>query len=104
MDQPFNLPAELSIYSALETRDALTAWAGKCTAAGMLSLRVSGSAVESVDAAGLQLLLALGNLHMPWQLLDASDVLVDALEMLGLAHWGRPEALTSTTAKSGSPT
>ncbi len=56
------LPAELSIYTAAETRAAWLAWlASEDAAAGQVdpTIAVDASAVDVIDGAGVQLLLAL---------------------------------------------
>ena len=83
------LPAELTIYTAAETRAAWLAW---CAAeAGQLeaTCRVDAAAVDEVDAAGAQLLVALANSlgqqQSALQLCNASRPLRQACEDLGLA-------------------
>ena len=95
MGERFELPAELNIYSALETRDALLAWVAAQLAEGSDMLEVSAREVAEVDGSGLQLLAALANGDTPWRLVDASDALVDACRTLGLGRWldtQRPKA------------
>ena len=82
---PLTLPAELTIYSVGELHPAWLAWVaagGRC---------VDGSAVDQVDAAGLQLLLSLAHSlearGTPLQLSGASRVLEDGCAALGLASW-----------------
>ena len=79
------LPAELTIYTVGELHPAWRAWA---EAGGQ---RVDGTAVDQVDAAGLQLLLALARSLQArgarLQLLAASRVLEDGCAALGLAGW-----------------
>jgi anti-anti-sigma factor len=79
------LPAELSIYTAGELHPAWRAWAeagGQC---------VDGTAVDQVDAAGLQLLLALARSLQArgtrLRVVGASRVLEEGCTALGLAHW-----------------
>jgi hypothetical protein len=87
MTTPFELPAELTIYSALETRDALLAWATEQSAKSGSSLEVSARHVSEVDGSGLQLLAALSNMDISWRLGDASPIFLDACRTLGLASW-----------------
>lgn len=87
MKTPFDLPAELTIYSALETRDAMLAWATEQTAASNSHLEVSGARVMEVDGSGLQLLAALSNMDLSWKLVDPSPVFAEACRTLGLASW-----------------
>ena len=87
MTTPFELPAELTIYSALETRDALLAWVTAQSAKSGSQLEVSARDVIEVDGSGLQLLAALSNMDVSWRLLDASPVFVDACRTLGLLGW-----------------
>jgi ABC-type transporter Mla MlaB component len=97
MSDPFELPAELNIYSALETRDALLAWVTEHASKGQDTLNVSAKNVEEVDGSGLQLLAALANMEHAWQLVDPSDALVDACRTMGLSQW-----LDQRVLKSGS--
>lgn len=90
MPTPFDLPEELTIYTAVETRDALLAWlgAGGAHDADDAATRlVSGQRVREVDGAGLQLLLSLGHLDQPWRLVQASAALTDTLHLMGLDAW-----------------
>lgn len=87
MSTPFELPAELTIYSAIETRDALLAWAAEQTAKSNSYLEVSASSVTEVDGSGLQLLAALSNMDLTWKLIDASDEFTAACRAMGLADW-----------------
>ena len=54
MSEPFELPTELNIYSALETRDALLAWVTEQMGKGQDGLEISARNVEEVDGSGLQ--------------------------------------------------
>jgi len=79
------LPAELSIYTVGELHPAWRAWAeagGRC---------VNGRAVEQVDAAGLQLLLALARSLQArgarLRVVAASRALEEGCTALGLGHW-----------------
>lgn len=87
MAEQFELPSELNIYSALETRDALLAWSTAQLTLGADFLEVSARNVAEVDGAGLQLLAALGNSEHSWRLVEASDVFVDACRTIGLTRW-----------------
>ena len=95
MNAPFELPAELTIYSALETRDALLAWVTLKSAQSSSHLEVSAREVCEVDGAGLQLLAALSNMDLNWRLVAASAVFVDACRTLGLDSWLDPRYLKS---------
>jgi ABC-type transporter Mla MlaB component len=87
MSKPFELPEEMTIYSALETRDALLAWAIEQTAQAEQMLEVSAARVREIDGAGLQLLAALANTGQPWRLIEPSPAMVDACQTLGLSDW-----------------
>jgi anti-anti-sigma regulatory factor len=95
MNEPFALPAELTIYSALETRDALLAWVTERTAKSEQPLLVSAQRVSEVDGSGLQLLAAMSSMDLTWRLVDASQVFKDACLTLGLSHWIDPRYLKS---------
>lgn len=87
MNAPFELPAELTIYSVLETRDALLAWVMEYTAKSDQTIEISAKAVSEVDGSGLQLLAALSNMDLAWRLVDTSQAFTEACRTLGLAHW-----------------
>ena len=62
MQEPLSLPAELTIYSVGEWAPRLRAHlTGRVDDGCLDSLRVEADAVREVDAAGVQLLLALAN-------------------------------------------
>jgi anti-anti-sigma regulatory factor len=84
MTEAFPLPAELSIYNVLETRDALQTHGQTCSVAGDSMVPLSGAGVESIDGAGLQLLISLSRSDPPWQLTARSAALNEALAGLGL--------------------
>lgn len=85
-----HLPAELSIYTAAELHPQWLAWARR-DGAEHQDARADGTAVDQVDGAGVQLLIALQrclaargctlHLHAP------SRPLREACTALGLAGW-----------------
>ncbi len=85
MTSSLALPAELTIYTAGETRPHWLAWLAADDAG---SLQVDASGVTEVDAAGVQLLVALARALQAQQrrlLLDRpSPALRGACERLGL--------------------
>ena len=87
MGERFELPAELNIYSALETRDALLAWVAEQATKGRDFLEVSARDVAEVDGSGLQLLAALSSGDTPWRLVEASMPFVEACRTIGLSDW-----------------
>jgi anti-anti-sigma regulatory factor len=87
MGERFELPAELNIYSAMETRDALLAWVAEQSAKGRDILEVSARDVAEVDGSGLQLLAALSHGDTPWRLVEASTPFATACRTLGLGDW-----------------
>lgn len=87
MSAAFELPEELTIYTALETRDALLGWIATQEAKAVPTLDLSAAKVREVDGAGLQLLAALSHLEHPWRLLNVGATLSDAAQLLGLADW-----------------
>ncbi len=93
MVERFELPAELNIYSALETRDTLLAWVAGQTAKGRDFLEVSARDVAEVDGSGLQLLAALSNGETPWRLVEASAAFTEACRTIGLTDWLDPRHL-----------
>jgi len=99
MTTTFQLPTELTIYGAMETRDALLAWAAEQTTKPNRTLEVSAQQVKEVDGSGLQLLAALTNMDLSWRLVDASPEFSDACRTLGLTDWlrdARPSQERST--------
>ena len=87
MAERFELPAELNIYSALETRDTLLAWVAGQIAEGKEFLEISARDVAEVDGSGLQLLAALANGEQAWHLVEASEPFLDACRTIGLTKW-----------------
>ena len=89
MPQTLSLPAELTIYTAAETRAAWLAWLAAETAdpAGVGPCRADAQAVDEVDAAGGQLVLSLANTLLlqqrVLQLINASEPLRQACAALG---------------------
>jgi ABC-type transporter Mla MlaB component len=84
------LPAELTIFTATETRDALLAAAARAAEADAC-LQVDASEVVDVDGAGVQLLVALSRQcerdGRAWQLMSPGDALPRACQVLGLSAW-----------------
>jgi len=90
------LPAELTIYTAAETRAAWLDWlasqaeSSRTAADHDAVCRIDAAAVDQVDAAGLQLLVAMRRrlAQDAWsmQLLQASAALRRACDALGLAE------------------
>ncbi|AGX87868.1 STAS domain-containing protein [Candidatus Symbiobacter mobilis] len=87
MSEQFELPEEMTIYSAIETRDKLLAWVSKQTAKNTAVLDVSAAKVSEIDGAGLQLLASLANMDHAWRLTHPSDAVVRACSLLGLTRW-----------------
>nr|WP_315490850.1 STAS domain-containing protein [uncultured Rhodoferax sp.] len=87
MSNRFELPAELNIYSALESRDALLAWATDQMTRAKGPLEVSARDVAEVDGAGLQLLAALSNMEQSWHLVESSECFSEACRTIGFGHW-----------------
>ncbi|MDD2881548.1 MAG: STAS domain-containing protein [Rhodoferax sp.] len=87
MSKPFELPEEMTIYSALETRDALLAWVTEQSAKSVKVVEISAALVSEIDGSGLQLLASLAHMDQPWRLVDPSDALLDAGKTLGLGDW-----------------
>ena len=87
MNAVFELPAELTIYGALETRDALLVWVTERKGKSDRPLNISAKGVAEVDGAGLQLLAALSNMDVTWRLVDTSPAFNEACRTLGMGHW-----------------
>ena len=90
------LPSELTIYTVGETHPVCLGW---LDAGSDDPLQVDASAVDEIDAAGVQLLLALshglGRQERRLQLLNASPTLAAACEALGA------QALTADAEPTG---
>jgi ABC-type transporter Mla MlaB component len=87
MTAPFELPEEMTIYSAIETRDALLAWVTEQSAKSAKLLQISGANVSEIDGSGLQLLASLAHMDQPWQLVEPSEALREAGKTMGLGDW-----------------
>jgi ABC-type transporter Mla MlaB component len=87
MSKPFELPEEMTIYSAVDTRDALLAWVTEQSAKSSKLLEISAAKVREIDGSGLQLLASLSHIDQPWTLLEPSQSLLDACAALGMADW-----------------
>ncbi len=92
---PFDLPAELTIYAAATTHQALLVWLQEQAGCTSVPLQVSARHVSEIDGAGLQLLVALSKSEVTWELLDASPVFIDACRMMGLSSWLEPSRFDS---------
>jgi anti-anti-sigma regulatory factor len=99
MSERFELPVELNIYSALETRDALLARVAEQGARGRDSLEVSARDVAEVDGSGLQLLAALSHGGTPWRLVEVSVAFEQACRTIGML-----DLLEARYTKSGGAT
>lgn len=87
MSKPFELPEEMTIYSAIETRDALLAWVAEQSAKSARMLEISAARVREIDGSGLQLLASLAHMDQPWRLAQPSAPLLEACKTLGLSDW-----------------
>jgi len=84
----FVLPAELGIYAAAQTQQALmevlSAWSPDNPRAAMV---LQGDAVETIDASGVQLLVSLQRSlearGLQLQIVEASDPLRHGLDRMG---------------------
>jgi ABC-type transporter Mla MlaB component len=88
------LPAEVTIYSVGELKGQCLAWLGESLTdsdAGGDHWPLDASAVDQIDAAGVQLLVSLSHTlqqqGQPLHLLQPGSVLVDACAALGLSDW-----------------
>ena len=93
------LPAELTIYTVGELHPQWLAWMeqmGTRARAPGGSAAVRADAVDQVDAAGLQLLMALqrslASRGLRLDLLDPSEPLRAGCQALGLGAWLQPAA------------
>lgn len=88
MHESLSLPAELTVYSVGEWAPRLRAHLAETAGQGSLDgLRIEAAGVEEVDAAGVQVLLALANAlardHRVLQLVAPSAPLARACVALG---------------------
>lgn len=106
------LPHELTIYTAAETRASWLAWLSDDGAqtAGEAVCLVDGEHVDEVDAAGVQLLVALAHSlqrqQVSLQVRQPSGPLRGACQDLGLAGLllGTPAAATADSASTAAAT
>ncbi|MDP4299977.1 STAS domain-containing protein [Leptothrix discophora] len=95
------LPAELTIFTAAETRDRLLALLARAEAED-LPLHVDASEVLDVDGAGVQLLVSLSRQcerdRRFLRLLSPADALVRACQVLGLSFWLSAQTPSADTA------
>lgn len=101
MASNLSLPAELTIYTVGELHPQWLAWLATQVGADVpADVVVEGAAVDQVDAAGVQLLMALSrslaNAGRALSLVDASPVLTHACEVLGF-----PMSSHHTAAQGG---
>ena len=94
MNPRYQLPGELTIYSAMETRDSLLAWVSAQSAQAGGTLEVCADQVREVDGSGLQLLAALSHTNLPWRLVEPSEALDAACRCIGLTEWLREVSRT----------
>jgi anti-anti-sigma regulatory factor len=87
MSEPYELPAELNIYNALDMRDKLITWVSEQNAKAPGILTISAKNVAEVDGAGLQLLAALSHMEQAWQLTQPSEAFIEACQTLGFGRW-----------------
>jgi anti-anti-sigma regulatory factor len=105
MSNPRTLPAEVTIYTVGELKDQCLAWLGEASAEGGASdslWPLDASAVDQIDAAGVQLLVSLAHTlsqqHLALALLQPSAPLTEACAALGLAGWLAEHTLEGAVA------
>ena len=90
----FDLPPELTIYTAGDIRQSLLAWLEEPQSCGGEPLEIAADAVQDVDGAGLQLLgsltRTLSNRNMQWHFRNPSATLIEACKALGSEAWLLP--------------
>ncbi len=89
MTSTLSLPVELTIYTAGELRPQWLAWlAGLGATDTPVEATVDGAAVDQIDAAGVQMLIALSRslsaAQRSLRFVNPSEVLIGACEALGL--------------------
>ena len=100
MNDRFELPSELNIYSALESRDTLLAWATEQMTKAKGFLEISARDVVEVDGSGLQLLAALSNMDQTWHLVETSEPFAEACRTLGFGEWLDKRYLKDSSGES----
>ncbi|WP_290869998.1 STAS domain-containing protein [Aquabacterium sp.] len=99
MSEARTLPAELTIYTAAETHGVLMGWLAQDTSPGDWPVAADG--VNQIDAAGLQLIVALHRSldargqHLLLQ--GPHEALLNAMRSLGM------DALLHQVVREGSP-
>lgn len=94
------IQGEMTIYTALEQKEALSAHLKSSQ-----ELQIDLSGVSEIDSAGLQLLLFIKRetsaQQMKLSLVQHSQAVVEVLELLNLSkHFGDPIVLTANRKKS----
>lgn len=91
MNSVFQLPAELTIYSAGSTRDALLAWLTQQDTSPGDSVEIDAAQVDEIDGSGMQLLGALTatltQRGLLWRVMTPSLQLLEACDVLGSRSW-----------------
>ncbi len=87
MNARFEFPTAVTIYNAIEIRDAMLAWASEQATQGTGYLQISARDVAEIDGSGLQLLASLSNMGQRWHLVDASTAFMQACRSMGFDHW-----------------
>ncbi len=91
MSHVFDLPGELTIFSAAETRTALLVWLAGLPAESEQPIELDAGQVLDLDGAGVQLLCAFSALmsrrDRAWQLASPSDTLIQRCRTAGLSAW-----------------
>ena len=108
MQTLYSLPAELTIYSLTSLREEWLGWVSKTAKARKVSQRankpwqVDASRVDEVDAAGVQLLLALAHSlstkNRSLQLINPSNPIANACRGLGVANLLAPDDATDSNS------
>lgn len=106
MATPHSLPAEMTIYTIGELRSSCLAWLTETDAGAPMGAdegwALEASAVDQVDASGVQLLVSLARTldhrSMALRLLQPSTTLVEACVALGLADWLADRTAQGATA------
>lgn len=91
MSHVFDLPGELTIFSAAETRTALLVWLAGLPAESEQPIELDAGQVLDFDGAGVQLLCAFSALmsrrDRAWRLASPSDTLIQRCRTAGLSAW-----------------
>jgi hypothetical protein len=87
MSARFELPSELTVYTAQDTLAAFRAWRDLNGIDEGVPISIAAHKVSEVDGWGLQFLASLRNTGYPWTFSDVSVTVENACSAMGLKSW-----------------